>query len=61
MDFITLRYLIVLEGFSDAKWIFNKKDTKSTNGYVFTIGGGYVSWKSSKQTCIARPQWNLMK
>ena len=43
MDFITLRYLIVLEGFSDAKWIFNKKDTKSTNGYVFTIGGGYVS------------------
>ncbi|CAL2258269.1 unnamed protein product [Prunus armeniaca] len=22
-------------------------------GYVFTIGGGAVSWKSSKQTCIA--------
>ncbi|PHT34142.1 hypothetical protein CQW23_25942 [Capsicum baccatum] len=22
--------------------------------YVFTIGGGAVSWKSSKQTCIAR-------
>ena len=38
-----IRYLIVLEGFSDAKWIFNTKDTKSTNGYVFTIGGGYVS------------------
>ncbi|KAK4385857.1 Retrovirus-related Pol polyprotein from transposon TNT 1-94 [Sesamum angolense] len=30
------------------------KDTKSTSGYVFTIGGGAVSWKSSKQTCIAR-------
>ncbi|KAL0384692.1 UNVERIFIED_CONTAM: Retrovirus-related Pol polyprotein from transposon TNT 1-94 [Sesamum radiatum] len=28
--------------------------TKSTSGYVFTIGGGAVSWKSSKQTCIAR-------
>ena len=25
---------------------------KSTIGYVFTLGGGAVSWKSSKQTCI---------
>ncbi|PHT31922.1 Citrate-binding protein [Capsicum baccatum] len=24
------------------------------SGYVFTIGGGAVSWKSSKQTCITR-------
>ncbi|KAL0396142.1 UNVERIFIED_CONTAM: Retrovirus-related Pol polyprotein from transposon TNT 1-94 [Sesamum calycinum] len=30
------------------------KDIKSTSGYVFTIGGGAVSWKYSKQTCIAR-------
>ena len=27
---------------------------KSTSGYVFTFGGGAMSWKSSKQTCIAR-------
>ena len=27
---------------------------KSTSGYVFTLSGGEVSWKSSKQTCIAR-------
>ena len=45
------RYLIVLEGYSDANWI---SDTKSTNGYVFTLGGAAISWKSSKQTCIAR-------
>lgn len=38
----------------DANWIFDRKDTKSTNGYVFTIGRGDVSWKSSKQTCITR-------
>ena len=25
---------------------------KSTSGYVFTLGGGVVSWISSKQTCI---------
>ena len=27
---------------------------KSTSGYVFTLGGGVVSWKSFKQTCITR-------
>ncbi|KAL0431969.1 UNVERIFIED_CONTAM: Retrovirus-related Pol polyprotein from transposon TNT 1-94 [Sesamum radiatum] len=48
------RYPAVLEGYSDANWISDSIDTKSTSGYVFTIGGGAVSWKSSKQTCIAR-------
>ncbi|KAL0332983.1 UNVERIFIED_CONTAM: Retrovirus-related Pol polyprotein from transposon TNT 1-94 [Sesamum calycinum] len=48
------RYPAVLEGYSDANCISDSKDTKSTSGYVFTIGGGAVSWKSSKQTCIAR-------
>ena len=49
-----LRYLNVLEIYSDANWIFDTKDSKSTSGYVFTIGGAVISWKSSKQTCIAR-------
>ncbi|KAL0383167.1 UNVERIFIED_CONTAM: Secreted RxLR effector protein [Sesamum calycinum] len=48
------KYPAVIEGYSDANWISDNKDTKSTSGYVFTIGGGAVSWKSSKQTCIAR-------
>ena len=30
------------------------KDSKSTSRYVFTLGGVVISWKSSKQTCIAR-------
>ena len=30
------------------------KDTKSTSGYVFTLGGGAISWKSSKQMCIPK-------
>ncbi|KAF3652463.1 putative 17.9 kDa class I heat shock protein-like [Capsicum annuum] len=42
------------EGYSDANWITGSNKVKSTSGYVFTIGGGAVSWKSSKQTCIAR-------
>ena len=47
-------YPAVPEGYCDANWISDSKDSKSTSGYVFTIGGAAVSWKSSKQTCIAR-------
>ncbi|KAL6329572.1 hypothetical protein AAG906_022149 [Vitis piasezkii] len=42
----------VLEGFSDANWISDSNEMKSTSGYVFILGGSAVSWKSAKQTCI---------
>lgn len=45
---------VVLEGYSDANWISDSKNSKSTSGYVFTLGGAAVSWKSSKQTVLAR-------
>ena len=48
------RYPAVLDGYSDANWISNDKDSKSHSDYVFTLGGAAVSWKSSKQTVIAR-------
>ena len=48
------KYPAVLEGYCDANWISDTKDSKSTSGYLFTLSGGAVSWKSSKQTCIAR-------
>ena len=48
------RYPVVLKRYSDANWISNVKDLKSHSGYVFTLGGGVVSWKSSKQMVIAR-------
>ncbi|KAD5507661.1 hypothetical protein E3N88_15364 [Mikania micrantha] len=44
----------VIEVYSDANWISDMKDSKSTSGYVFTLGGGAIAWKSSKQTLIAR-------
>ena len=43
----------VLEGYNDANWIFDSTETKSTSGYVFTLGGAAISWKSYKQMCIA--------
>ncbi|GJR29762.1 retrotransposon protein, putative, ty1-copia subclass [Tanacetum coccineum] len=48
------RYPAVIEGYSDANWISDIKDSRSTSGYVFTLGGAAISWKSSKQTVIAK-------
>ena len=44
----------VLEGFCDANWVSDNDEVSSTSGFVFTLGGGAISWKSAKQTCIAR-------
>ena len=44
----------VLEGFSDANWILDLDEMKSTSGYVFILSGSAVSWKSAKQTYITR-------
>ena len=44
----------MLEGNCDGNWISDTKDSKSTSGYFFILRGAVVSWKSSKQTCIAR-------
>ena len=46
-------FLAVLEGYSDANWISDSDEIKSISGYVFTLRGGVVAWKSSKQTLIA--------
>ncbi|CAN1745337.1 Retrovirus-related Pol polyprotein from transposon TNT 1-94 [Linum perenne] len=47
-------YPPILEGYTDANWVTSKDDVSSTSGFVFTLGGAAVSWKSTKQTCIAR-------
>ena len=41
-------YPRVLEGYSDSNWISDADEIKATSGYVFTLGGGAVSWKSCK-------------
>ena len=43
----------ILEGYTDASWISNLGDNLSTTGWVFTLGGGAISWGSKKQTCIS--------
>ncbi|KAK8683991.1 hypothetical protein V6N13_040029 [Hibiscus sabdariffa] len=44
----------VLEGYCDANWVSDNDEVSSMSGYIFTLGGAAISWKSSKQTCIAR-------
>jgi hypothetical protein len=47
-------YPKVLEGYSDSNWISNADEIKATSGYVFTFGGGAVSWKSCKEIILTR-------
>jgi hypothetical protein len=47
-------YLTVLEGYSDANWISDVAELYATSGYVFTLGGAVVSWRSCKQTILMR-------
>ncbi|KAK3160978.1 hypothetical protein QOZ80_1BG0069800 [Eleusine coracana subsp. coracana] len=44
----------VLEGYSDSNWISDTDELYATSGYVFTLGGAAVSWKSYKQTILTR-------
>jgi len=45
-------YLLVLEGFTDVSWIINQEDRVLTSGWIFTLGGGAISWGSKNQTFI---------
>ena len=40
--------------YTDADWAGNALDRKSTTGFCTFVGGNLVTWKSKKQTVIAR-------
>ena len=42
-----------LRRYTDADWSGDLDESLSTSGYVFTLGGGAISWCSKKQDCIA--------
>jgi len=45
---------VVLEEYNNVNWISDSDETKSTSGYVFTLGGGASTWGSARKTIIAR-------
>ena len=44
---------LYIEGYSDSDFAGDIDDRKFTSDYVFTLIGGAISWKSSKQTVTA--------
>ena len=43
-----------IEGYCDSDWASCVDDRKSTSGYYMFVGGNLVSWKSNKQSVVAR-------
>ena len=43
---------LVVTGYTDASFQTDPDELKSQSGFVFTINGGAVSWKSSKQETV---------
>ncbi|GAV89139.1 hypothetical protein CFOL_v3_32558 [Cephalotus follicularis] len=43
-----------LVAYSDADWAGSASDRRSTTGYCTFVGGNLVSWRSKKQTTVAR-------
>ena len=54
LSLLYTRFPVVIEGFSDASWCSEPDECRSTGGFVFTMGGGAISWKSKKQALIAQ-------
>ena len=45
---------LTVESSSDADWTGNRRDKRSTSGYCTFVGGILVTWRSKKQTVVAR-------
>jgi hypothetical protein len=43
---------LVVNGYTDASFQIDTNDSQSQSGFVFTINGGAISWKSSKQEMV---------
>ncbi|KAM1032895.1 hypothetical protein TB2_035958 [Malus domestica] len=43
-----------VEGFTDADWVGDVTDRRSTSGYFTFVGGNLVTWRSKKQNVVSR-------
>jgi len=46
------KFSAVLEGFCDVNWVADNDEVSSIGGYVFTLGGGVISWKAANRHTI---------
>ena len=45
---------LTLQEYSDADWVGDPNDRRSTTGYCFLLGDSLITWRSKKQTIVAR-------
>ncbi|MCO5602379.1 hypothetical protein L7F22_056510 [Adiantum nelumboides] len=45
---------LIVMGYTDSNYASDLDNTRSTSGYVFTMAGGVVSWRSRLQTCVTQ-------
>lgn len=45
---------LILRAFSDTDWVGDPTDRRSTTSYCFLLGSSLISWRSKKQTHVAR-------
>lgn len=45
---------LCVKGYTDSDYAGDLDSRRSTSGYVFTLAGGAVSWRSRLQTCITQ-------
>ncbi|XP_051122142.1 secreted RxLR effector protein 161-like [Andrographis paniculata] len=53
------RSSLVLTGYSDADWVGDPIDRRSTTGFCFFLGDSLISWRSMKQTVISQSNADL--
>ncbi|GJX10622.1 retrovirus-related pol polyprotein from transposon RE1 [Tanacetum coccineum] len=46
--------VVKLERYADSDWAGSIDDSKSTSGYIFTLGSGVFCWNSKKQSVAAQ-------
>jgi transposase InsO family protein len=52
--YFSSRSSLQLHAYTDADWAGDPKDRRSTTGYCFLLGTSIISWRSKKQTVVAR-------
>src|SRR3954454_18655446 len=45
---------LVVNGYTNARWNTDPDDSKSQSGYVFILNGAAASWRSAKQSVVAK-------